>query len=195
MSDFKTISTRIPSEYNDIFCKICEQRGISPSMAIRWMVNIFVRYTDGTHNLDGKLQKAIGVFEDADYWTGPNNILLSESVSVDKAVYVLKNKRGERKGSALIVKGRNGEKQASYNSREILEMIAESAFPSTYRRLRRIGVELGTTCAIETIRELIDIYGRSDGRENIATLFDEYQSGNGDDVAPYRRKHTESMSK
>ena len=126
----KIIATKVPEDSYNLLKSLCDRNGINAYTLIQWMANVFVRFSDDMHNLDDRLCKAIRLFEDPSVWGDSFNIFRNSDTIVEGAVYITKSKDSSNAGSVFVGRDFFGNRECTYNSRDILEMIFENTFPT-----------------------------------------------------------------
>lgn len=169
----KIIATKVPEDSYDLLRRLCEKQGINPYTLVQWMANVFIRFGDDLHNLDGRLCKAIRLFEEPKSWGDTYNIFRNSPSECRGAVYLLGNPGCGKPGAAFVGPDFCGDRECTYNARDILEMVFETTFPSAYAKVRRAGVEMGTSSVIETVCELIDEHTGGRDLDEIRRMFED----------------------
>lgn len=162
------INTKIQKDVAKQLNHICKKKGISHNELLRSVVETLTRYMSDTHNLTPEIEQAMSIFEHMDGWRDafclcdPN-----AEPEVIFAVYFLQDQNG-KKGirSTLIEKPYFGIWTQTENVNEIFERTFCTLLPEQYKRLRKLGTDLGTNSVLETIVTLISMYG-SEAEERI----------------------------
>lgn len=147
---------------------ICKKVGISHNEFIRSIIEMIVRYMSDAHNLTPDIEKAMGLFEHMDGWKDAFRLCdPNAEPEVIFAVYFLQDANG-KKGirSVLVEKPYFGIWTQTENVVEIFERSFCTLLPEQYKRLRKLGTDLGTNSVLETIVTLISMYG-SEAEERI----------------------------
>ena len=119
-------------------------------------VDALIKYMDKDCQLDPELQKLIDMFERFEGW-GQVCALTSSNPkwSVAEAVYFIRDEDKCGYTACWVKKPFFGDAKATFNKRDILDMVIRRAFPAMNRRLDLMGMQLSTSCHADTINQLL----------------------------------------
>lgn len=196
---FKNISTKVNEESYRAMTAICAGSGLTVYQFLQMVVDTIIRYKDEAHRLSPELEQVMSVFEHMEGWRDSFNLAEShDHPHVMEATYYI----GEsgRRGCRAVHVNRSyfGDCQQTYNIGDILERTFCLMLPELYRKLRKIGVELGTNSIIQTIMTLIEDRVQEEDLAELRRQFDDNsrsQTGRTLASAPYRRKKRVDIEK
>lgn len=196
---YKNISTKVNAEAYETLFNICDRSGITVYQFLQMVVDTIIRYRDEDKRLSPELEQIIGVFEHMSGWEDAFNLADTDlQPEILEATYFL----GEtgKKGCRAVHVHRTyfGDCHQTYNIADILERTFCHLLPELYRKLRSIGVDIGSYNIIQTIMMLIEDRVREEDLRELRRPFDDNersQSGRKLAKHPFKRKHRKDIEK
>lgn len=195
MNETVVVNTKIKKVYKTLLDKFCKSKGLVPYQMLQNCVETLIKYTVEGHNITPEIEQAMSMFEHCEGWKDAFNLCdPSTNPEVVFAVYFLQDTEG-KKGirSVLVEKPYFGQWLQTENVVDIFERSFCTLLPGLYQRLRRTGIEMGTKSVVETISQLIGMYGDDSDAAIYRELFeDSNRSEFGlqpHEGSPFRRKH------
>lgn len=190
---YKMLATKVSYDIADRMDRLAERIGTTSYRILQMMAEVFVRYMDENYNLSPDIKLIIDAFESFDGWSEEFNIAdHTTRKEVSDAIYFLvaENHKGCR---AVYVEKpfMSNTPQASFNTKEMLEMIVSRLFPKLYRKLRLVGAEMDCNSILEIIMRLCDEKPETDDEREIRMMFADNQRseyGKNQHEAPTKRK-------
>lgn len=197
------VGTKVSPEAYELIKHALTLRGLTMYDYLQVCLTMLLSLMDETHNLSTDMQKLILIFEGIKNWD--KCILLTDSVSkkrIQEAFYILTEPN--KNGQAIVhVSGDKDDmfRTETWNKQQMLERFIELLMPELYKRLRLVGIEMGTCNLYDTLVQLVEeTYIDRDATE-VQREFEEAGNdwstyGNRPAEQPYKRKQsTESQAR
>lgn len=195
------INSKVTAEAGRQLNQLCRKKGLSHNELLRNVIETLTRYMSDKHNLTPDMEKAMSIFEHMEGWKDAFNLCdPSTEPEVVFAVYFMQDKNG-MKGLrvSLVEKPYFGIWTQTENINEIFERTFCTLLPEQYKRLRKLGTDLGTNSVIETIATLITMYGNDADERIYREIFEDANRSEfglkPHEGAPFRRKKHVSIEK
>ncbi len=157
MKSFIPIGTKVSPETYARLQSIMQARGLTLYDFLQGCCSVIVSYMDEGKNLSADLNRMMQLFEGMKNWQTAFHHTGIDTAKIGEAFYVLTTDR--KKGGQIVhVSAPAGDmfRQETYNKQVILERFIELLLPDLYRRMRLLGVQLGTNSVLETLLTLVD---------------------------------------
>lgn len=152
------VGTKVSPEARERMKSICQRMGFSEYDMLQMFCDVAIRMMDDQHNLSYHMEQMITLMDGMKDWRSSVRLTDSmEKMDISEAFYVI-TAQG-RKGTRMVnVQGKAQDmfRTEDYNMQTIVERFIEVAVPTVYRRLRLLGVELGTNTLYETLIRVVD---------------------------------------
>lgn len=195
------INSKVTAEAGRQLNQLCRKKGLSHNELLRNVIETLTRYMSDKHNLTPDMEKAMSIFEHMEGWKDAFNLCdPATEPEVVFAVYFMQDKNG-MKGLrvSLVEKPYFGIWTQTENINEIFERTFCTLLPEQYKRLRKLGTDLGTNSVIETIATLITMYGNDADERIYREIFEDANRSEfglkPHEGAPFRRKKHVSIEK
>lgn len=157
MTDNPIISTRVDAETFARLKSICQQRGISMYDLLQLFCMTIVRYMDDDHNLSEDLRRVMQLLGDPTQWRRMNTLMeQTADMQLMEQYGILRRKNRHGDIVCHVSSPLMGEQHITYNVADIFSRFLLSLLPDLYKRLERLGEELGTRDVLDTLRVLTD---------------------------------------
>lgn len=190
---FKVIATKVSPEAAQQFEALCQRIGVKPYRLVQHIIASALRFMDDQHQLDYDLERLMLMFFSGihDIDNGYNLADWTTKSRVREAILLLGDPEKSGYQSVMVEEPFMGDAQCDWNVMHQLEAFVCKVMPEWYRRLRQLGVELGTSNIYETIQRLIaDALKVDRDAETLRELFsdnDRSDYGVKPVEAPYKR--------
>lgn len=179
--DMIPVGTKVSPEARERMKAICAEKGFSEYDLLQMFCDIAIRMMDDRHRLSYEMERMIQLFDGMKDWR--TTIRLTDpqaAMRVQEAFYVL-TETG-RTGTRMVnVQGDQQDmfRTETFNIQQIVERFICVAMPNTYRRLRQLGIDLGTNSVYETLLRIVDEYTTNPDAEELRILFmdDDWHEG------------------
>ena len=189
---YVNIATKVkPQSYSE-FKLWCDQHGTTIYDQIQLLVEGFLAYTASQYNLSDEMLQLKQYFESQIGWREVFNLCDHQTQpEVKEAIYFIgsDDKKGVR--PMLVQAPFMGQWTQTQNVQQVFERVLENCFNSLYHQLRRIGADMDSQSAIETLQKLIAEHTQHMCEDDLDCLFaDNERSEWGRTMAdgPYKRK-------
>ncbi len=169
------ISTKMSSEAWLRLNDIAQRQGISLYRLVQETLDTLILYMDEANQLSPEMQQVIDCFERFEGW---GQLCRLTDVGVDwavaDAVYFLHDNR--QNGMAGVTacwckRGFMGTPAYTFNKKDILDMVIRRTQPDLWRELQLLGMQAGTTGALETIKHCIHNMLEDPDKETLREMF------------------------
>lgn len=155
---YKVMATKISPEAAVHFEALCQRIGVRPYRLVQSVISSALRFMDDVHQLDYDLERLMLMFFSniKDIENGYNLADFNTRQRITESILFIgdeKNPVGYQ--SVMVEEPFMGDAQCDWNVMHQLEAFVCKVMPEWYRRLRQLGVELGTSNIYETIQRLI----------------------------------------
>lgn len=169
------VATKVSKESKAIIDSICAKMDITIYDLIQMCLDALIRYTCPQFNLTEELNTLIRLFDGLKDWD--RSITLTdpkERMQIVGAYYVLA--QAGRKGNRIMYTDGSvcGHAEYTYNVQEMFEHLVSVLLPvDTYKAIRRLGVDLETSSAFETITKIVNEYDHNPDIDELRKLFED----------------------
>ena len=173
-----TIATKVTPEMHARLQSIMQSRGMTIYDFLQGCCDIIVGYMDANRNLSPEINRMMQIFEGLKDWNDRLSLTAPDDQRRERTIteaFYLIQKHGQKGCVPVHITGATNSlfRQESYNKPEMLERFIEALFPALYRRLRTIGVEIGTSSITETLLTIVEEYAED---KEMAALRHEFES-------------------
>ena len=197
MTTLQTIATKISPEMRARRDQLLQARGLTLYDYLQLCCEVAVTYMDTNQPATNEMQRLMRLFEGAETWnnvpalTAPDG-RTANTRRIEQAVYFIIEK-GKRGTIPVLVTGRHNDlfRETTYNKIDIIERTLEAVTPFLYRKLRSIGVDMGTNSILETLTLLVDEQTQTLQEDELRHIFgaNDYITGK-DGTARSQADHT-----
>lgn len=189
---FKMTGVKLPPAIMDSFRNICESNNMSTYTALQNCIMFFVKLASKEEPLTDEMAKLMRQFEDLQVWSKKFNLAdWSVKASVQSAIYILAGQGKSGCVGVRVDKPFMDQPSQTFNIQTILEDFLAALMPSFYRRLRFLGVELGTSTVYETLDKILDLQHADPDEASIRDMFSELANAEAGQ-SQYAHKNTAS---
>ena len=172
--DMVPVGTKVSPEAKQRFAAICKKFGFSEYDALQMFIDMLIRMADDQTNLSYEMARMVQLLDGIKDWRFSMRITDDEKrMFINEAFYVLTGQEHTEGAKLLHVTGKAGyrHRKETYNVQEMLERFISIVMPNAYRRLRMLGVDIGTNSIYETITRIVDEYKVDKDREELILTF------------------------
>ena len=190
---FITIASKVSPFAFEALNRISQSLGMTKYELIQMCIDTWIRYADRDHNLTPEIESAMSIFEHMQGWKDALNLAdPTTRAEIVKAFYLLTDKKKKGVRCVMVSQPYFGQWHETMNLQQILEQFMCTVFPELYRKLRRVGVEMGTQSVLQTLSELINEQLNNDELAELRRPFednDRSDYGRKPAQQPYKRGH------
>ena len=171
-----TVSARVTTEAKARLESLCKQQGFNINTMVKMLCECLIRFMDDEHNLSEDLRRIIRMFEDIPGWKKAFSLTDDwGGVEIIEAFYVLRKRGHEGTRMAHVTRPmlENDEMgwTMTYNTQLQLERFIEVNYPSLYRHLRSLSIELGNESIWDTLNTIVNQYRENPDEEELRLQF------------------------
>lgn len=171
-----TVSARVTTEAKARLESLCKQQGFNINTMVKMLCECLIRFMDDEHNLSDDLRRIIRMFEDIPGWKKAFSLTDDwGGVEIIEAFYVLRKRGHEGTRMAHVTRPmlENDEMgwTMTYNTQLQLERFIEVNYPSLYRHLRSLSIELGNESIWDTLNTIVNQYRENPDEEELRLQF------------------------
>lgn len=171
---YTIVGTKVSPEAYEILKNICAKKDCTLYELMQIVCDTLVRYTSDRHNLSPEMEKAIMMFEHEDQWSHAFNLCdYTADKEVAEATYFIGSKSASGVRAVHVKTPFFGDWSQDYNVQTILERTLCLLFPTRYKRMRAMAVDMGCSSILQLIDTLIDAHSKDGDLQTIRSSFED----------------------
>lgn len=167
------VGTKVSPEARIKGLRICELKEFSEYDMLQMFYDVAIRLMDPGCELSYDHDLLIQLMDGMKDWKTSIRLTDPEAMMrIQEAFYVL-TEQGRTGTRMMLVQGDANDmfRTETYNVQDIVERFISLTMPSVYRRLRQLGIDLGTNSVYETLLRIVDEYKTNPDADELRLLF------------------------
>lgn len=174
--EYKVVSTKVSASAYRSLHQLAKKKGLSVYELMQMVADVLIRYMDDRHNLTPEMEQAMALFEHLEGWKNAFNLAdPTTEPEVEEATYFLGDSGRHGMRAIHVEKPFFGMWSQTANVQTIMEKTICLLNSELYRKLRVLGVDLGTNNIYETLNHLIEEHTKD---QYIAHMREEFEDAN-----------------
>lgn len=154
---FEPMGTKISPAMAVVWSAVCEALHTDTYHLLQQFIYSMIRAASDQHALTPEMRQLLDMLDlDAGWQNAINLCAPNGKLSISQMILIVEQDGKKGFGAVMLDKPFMGQCQQTENVDQIYERITEVIYKSHYRKLRQMGIDLGTHSVRETIDTMID---------------------------------------
>lgn len=165
---FAQIGTKIAPAMAEVLNTICDTLGVDIYHLLQWFTYTVIKSASPAHQLDPRIQRIMTLLECDAGWQKAFNIANPDKLDVSQVILILEQPKHKGFGAVMINRPFLGDSTQTECVDDILERVTEVTMSGIYRRLRRLGADMGAQHISDILLNMIDCQANIQQEQNFA---------------------------